>query len=73
MTIPGGRRRRCNHRDRSGVTGLKDASETLNVTTRLLERGYSKEDIIKVSGGNSLPVLGRSRLIDFHHQSGHSI
>src|SRR5690606_10884142 len=40
-----------------GVVGWQDASETLNVTTELVRRGYSEEDIAKLWGGNLLRVL----------------
>ena len=41
----------------SGVEGYKDASEALNVTLGLLERGYSDEEIAKIWGGNFLRVF----------------
>ncbi len=41
----------------SGVDGYKDASEALNVTVALLERGYSEEDVAKIWGENFLRVL----------------
>ncbi len=40
-----------------GIAGLADASEALNLTAGLLERGYSEEDIAKIWGGNFLRVL----------------
>ena len=40
----------------SGIEGFDDASEALNVTIELLKRGYSKEDIIKIWGGNFMRV-----------------
>ncbi len=40
----------------SGVVGYNDASEALNVTVGLLERGYTEEDIAKIWGGNFLRV-----------------
>jgi membrane dipeptidase len=40
-----------------GVVGWQDASETLNVTTELVRRGYAEEDIAKLWGGNLLRVL----------------
>ena len=40
----------------SGIPGYKDASEALNITVGLLERGYSEEDIKKIWGGNFLRV-----------------
>ncbi len=39
-----------------GLAGWKDASETLNVTTELVRRGYSEEDIRKLWGANALRV-----------------
>ena len=39
-----------------GVLGWFDASETFNVTLELFSRGYSKEDIRKLWGGNLLRV-----------------
>ncbi|MCZ6644412.1 MAG: membrane dipeptidase [Gammaproteobacteria bacterium] len=41
----------------SGIVGFKDASEALNVTVGLLERGYSEEDIEKIWGGNFIRVF----------------
>ena len=40
-----------------GITGWNDASETLNVTTELVKRGYSEEEIAKLWGENLLRVL----------------
>jgi membrane dipeptidase len=40
----------------SGIEGFDDASEALNVTIGLLERGYSEDDIIKIWGGNFVRV-----------------
>ena len=40
----------------SGIIGFDDASEALNVTLALLKRGYSKDDIIKIWGGNFIRV-----------------
>jgi membrane dipeptidase len=39
-----------------GITGWRDASETLNVTAELIRRGYSEEQIGKLWGGNLLRV-----------------
>jgi membrane dipeptidase len=41
----------------SGVDGFKDASDALNVTIGLLERGYKEEEIAKIWGGNFLRVF----------------
>lgn len=41
----------------SGIEGFNDASEALNVTIGLVERGYSAEEIEKTWGGNFLRVF----------------
>ena len=41
----------------SGIVDFNDASEALNVTVGLLQRGYSAEDIEKIWGGNFLRVF----------------
>ena len=41
----------------SGIVGFNDASDALNVTVGLLQRGYSVEDIEKIWGGNFLRVF----------------
>ena len=40
-----------------GIVGWNDASETMNVTTALRERGYSESEIEQLWGGNLLRVL----------------
>lgn len=40
-----------------GVDGWRTAEETLNVTTELVRRGYSEEEIGKIWSGNLLRVL----------------
>jgi len=40
----------------SGIPGYIDASDSLNVTVGLLERGYSEPQIRKIWGGNFLRV-----------------
>ncbi len=40
----------------SEIAGFSDASEALNVTAALLERGYSQQDIEKIWGGNFVRV-----------------
>lgn len=40
-----------------GIEGWSDASETLNVTIELVERGYTEEEIAKLWGDNLLRVL----------------
>ena len=39
-----------------GIAGWRNASETLNVTTELVRRGYSQEEIRKLWGANALRV-----------------
>lgn len=41
----------------SGIEGFGDATEALNVTIALLERGYSAEEIEKIWGGNFVRVF----------------
>lgn len=41
----------------SGIDGFMDAADALNVTTGLVRRGYSVEDIQKIWGGNFLRVF----------------
>jgi membrane dipeptidase len=41
----------------SAPAGLRDVSQYPNLTTQLLERGYSKQDIGKILGGNVLRVM----------------
>ncbi len=41
----------------SGIAGFDDASEAMNVTAALLERGYSPAEIGQIWGGNFLRVL----------------
>jgi membrane dipeptidase len=42
-----------------GVDGWRNASESLNVTAELVRRGYSKNEIAKIWGGNLLRVMER--------------
>lgn len=41
-----------------GITGWRDAAETINVTVELLRRGYTEEQIRKLWSGNTLRVWG---------------
>lgn len=45
-----------------GIGGFKDASEALNVTRGLLDRGYTQPEIKKIWGGNFLRVLRQVQL-----------
>lgn len=40
-----------------GIEGWSDASETFNVTLELVKRGYTKQEIEKLWGGNLMRVL----------------
>jgi membrane dipeptidase len=40
-----------------GVDGWRSASESLNVTTELVRRGYTEQEIAKIWGGNLLRVM----------------
>jgi membrane dipeptidase len=46
-----------------GITGWRDASETMNVTAELIRRGYSEEQIRKLWGGNLLRVWRENQRI----------
>lgn len=37
--------------------GLEDASKTINLAAKLLQKGYSDEDVKKIMGGNTLRVI----------------
>jgi len=53
-----------------GIVGWKDASETMNVTSALKERGYSESEIEKLWGGNLLRVLDEVQEIAAKIQAG---
>ena len=53
-----------------GIVGWKDASETMNVTKELRERGYSDSEIKKLWGGNLLRVLDEVQSVAEKLQSG---
>ena len=44
-----------------GVPGMADTSENIRLTVELLRRGYSKDDIAKIWGGNWLRVLAMAK------------
>jgi membrane dipeptidase len=46
-----------------GIVGWKDESEALNVTTELLRRGYSEDEIAKLWGGNFLRVFREVEIV----------
>lgn len=43
-----------------GVNGCNDVSQLSNITVELLRRGYSREDLAKIWGGNFLRVFTRA-------------
>ena len=53
-----------------GIVGWNDASETMNVTSALRERGYSESEIEKLWGGNLLRVLDEVQEIAAKLQAG---
>ena len=53
-----------------GIVGWNDASETINVTAALRERGYSDSEIEKLWGGNLLRVLDEVQEIAAKLQEG---
>ncbi|MDC0878994.1 dipeptidase [Flavobacteriaceae bacterium] len=52
-----------------GIVGWNDASETMNVTDALRDRGYSDSEIEKLWGGNLLRVLDEVQAIAAELQS----
>ena len=52
-----------------GIVGWDDASETMNVTSALRDRGYSESEIAKLWGGNLLRVLDEVQEIAARLQS----
>ncbi|MRH99389.1 membrane dipeptidase [Kriegella sp. EG-1] len=52
-----------------GIKDWTDASETFNVTLELVKRGYTKEEIEKLWGGNLLRVLDEVQAIAAELQS----
>jgi microsomal dipeptidase-like Zn-dependent dipeptidase len=40
-----------------GVIGLEDDNNLIQITVKLLEKGYSEENIAKIWGGNFLRVM----------------
>ena len=52
-----------------GIVGWEDTSETMNVTSALIERGYSQSEIAKLWGGNLLRVLNEVQEIATKLQS----
>ncbi|MBT8204619.1 MAG: dipeptidase, partial [Eudoraea sp.] len=46
-----------------GIEGWSDASETFNVTLELVKRGYTRDEIEKLWGGNLLRVLDEVQAI----------
>ena len=53
-----------------GIVGWNDASETMNVTAALRERGYTELEIEKLWGGNLLRVLDEVQEVAQKMQSG---
>ena len=44
-----------------GIAGLEDITALPAVTARLLEAGYSRDDVNKMTGGNVLRILGEAQ------------
>jgi len=53
-----------------GIEGFNDASEALNVTQELLQRGYSEKDIEKIWGVNLLRVWSKVEKVAAQIQKG---
>jgi membrane dipeptidase len=54
-----------------GVLGFNDASEAINITTELVKRGYTEEEIDKIWGGNLLRVWRNVERVAKEIQSAH--
>ena len=52
-----------------GIEGWSSASESLNVTKELVNRGYTQEEIAKIWGGNLLRVMERVEAVSQKLQS----
>ena len=50
----------------SGIAGFNDASEAMNVTAAMLERGYTPAEIGKIWGGNFLRVMREAERLATH-------
>ena len=46
-----------------GIDGCSDVSGMKNITRELVRRGYSREDIAKIWGGNFLRVMGQAHAL----------
>ncbi|MDF1560915.1 MAG: dipeptidase [Bacteroidales bacterium] len=46
-----------------GIEGCRDVSSMSNITRELLRRGYSREDIAKIWGGNFMRVMGEAQAL----------
>lgn len=44
-----------------GVTGLEDVSQLPRITQRLVDAGYSEQDLANIWGGNLLRVLDQAQ------------
>ena len=51
-----------------GLPGFEDASQCLNVTAELVRRGYSRDDIVKIWGGNFLRVWRKVEKVSEKHE-----
>ena len=47
----------CDFDGGGGIEGIFDASEVMNITIELVERGYTEEQIEKIWGGNLIRVF----------------
>ncbi len=46
-----------------GIEGCRDVSTINNITKELIRRGYSREDIAKIWGGNFFRVMGQAQAL----------
>ncbi|MFN2337159.1 MAG: membrane dipeptidase, partial [Bacteroidales bacterium] len=46
-----------------GIEGCTDVSMMKNITKELLRRGYKRDEIAKISGGNFMRVMGEAQAL----------
>ena len=59
----------CDFDGGGGIEGVFDASEVMNITIELVRRGYTKEEIAKIWGGNLIRVFKEVQAVSEELQS----
>ncbi|HNX66899.1 MAG TPA: dipeptidase [Bacteroidales bacterium] len=52
-----------------GIDGCRNVAQMKNITRELVRRGFSKEDIAKIWGGNAMRVLSRAEAVSREMQA----